>query len=168
MPSRTDMEEVIGHWIATTTAAMKLAWQDPHTATECRVRQRAHEYIAEANLFEWLTKQNSKGVAPSSWNMVTQLDQDWLWNGTHKVNNLPNTLLTGSESTRRTWAQRFRAWWGLKIGKLPVAPDISPLEIKIQTCIKIVTPLLVQKTTPIQGSHIMFLYSGRSQKRSQN
>jgi hypothetical protein len=25
MPSRTDMEEVIGHWIAITTAAMKLA-----------------------------------------------------------------------------------------------------------------------------------------------
>ena len=58
MPSRTDMEEVIGHWIATTTAAMKLAWQDPHTATQCRVKQRVHEFIAETNLFEWLTKQN--------------------------------------------------------------------------------------------------------------
>ena len=145
MPSRTDMEEVIGHLIATTTAAMKLARQDPHTATECRVRQRAHEFIAEANLLELLTKQNSKRVAPSSRNKVTQLDQDWPWNGTHKVNNLPNTFLTGTENTRRTLAQRLRARWGLKIGKLPVAPDISPLEIKIKTCIKNVTPFFGPK-----------------------
>jgi hypothetical protein len=33
MPSRTDIEEVVGHWLATTTAEMKLAWLDTHTAS---------------------------------------------------------------------------------------------------------------------------------------
>ena len=67
-------------------------------------------------------------------------------------------FLTGSESTRRTWAQRVRARWGMKIGKLPVAPDISPLEIKIQTCIKHVTPFLVPTTTPSGVAQLVFVF----------
>ena len=38
----------------------------------------------------------------------------------------------------------------------------------IQTCIKNVTPFLAPETTPILGSHRLFLYSGRFQKRPQH
>ena len=129
MPSRSDIEKVIGQWTATTSASMRLAWEDPLTPTQCKVRQRAHEFIAEANLFAWVTRQNAKGVAPSSRLMVMQLNQDWPWNATHHVHHLPNTLLSGTEFWKRQWAKRFRDRWGMKIGRLPLAPEIFPLEI---------------------------------------
>ena len=130
MPSRSDVEKVIEQWMATTSASMRLAWEDPLTPTQCKVRQRAHEFIAEANLFAWVTRQNAKGVAPSSRLMVIQLNQDWPWNATHHVHHLPNTLLSGTEFWKRKWAQRSRDRWGMKIGRLPLAPEIFPLEIK--------------------------------------
>jgi hypothetical protein len=167
LPCRHDVEEVVRLWIATTKASILMAWRDPHTAAQYRIRQKTHEFIAEANLFQWLTNQNSKGVVPSSRLMITEFLQRWPWQETPKVKHLPNSLVTGSDSTLRNWAWRFRGRWGLKIGKLPVSPDVSPQEIKHKAWIQNVTPFLVQKSTPIQGSHRLFLYSEPAQKRPQ-
>jgi hypothetical protein len=159
LPCRHDMEEVIRLWISTTKASTFMAWRDPITAPQYRIRQKTHEFIAEANLFQWLTNQNSKGVVPSSRLMITEFLQRWPWPEAPKVKHLPNSLATGSENTLRNWAWRFRGRWGLKIGKLPLSPDVSPQEIKHKAWIQNVTPFLVQKSTPIQGSHRLFLYS---------
>jgi hypothetical protein len=152
LPSRLDMEEVIGQWISTTKESILMTWRNPLSAPQCRIRQKTHEFIAEANLFQWLTNQNSKGVVPSSRLMITEFLQRWPWPETPQVKNLPNSLVTGSENTLRNWAWRFRGRWGLKIGKLPLSADVTPLEIKHKAWIQNATPFLVQKSTPIQGS----------------
>ncbi len=128
-PAHTSREcaEAVESWLSRCTPTERTSWRYPRNPREERLRQLAHDALAEHALMDWVDASNRlKGVAPSTDEVVWHFIRTWPWVGSRNLRNTALWLSRQSARTQAVWATRWRARWGARFGRLRVMPDISP------------------------------------------
>ena len=92
-------------------------------------------YLAESQVFKWITEANEKGVFPWTRDVALRLHSQMIeMQESHPaIAQCIGTWLArnaGGESTTRNWGKRFRRRWGLKYGRGIILTPLRPSEIE--------------------------------------
>ena len=104
--------------------------EPPRSKSHFRDLLQAARIIVEAGLYEWLVKQNLKGVCPGRSDMVDTAVKAIPSNLPQSVRAHLANLLGGGARAQRHWLRRFRRKYGVRLGKLPPRDDGTPEEMQ--------------------------------------
>ena len=104
-------------------------WNEPRSPKHVRIRQRAKKWATEYNIFAEVMKMNRQGVTPKRDDMIRLFRRHWFYSG-DETDLLPEHLAT-KQRGYQNWMTRFRQFWHVSYGKLPLRGDMS-LDVKKQ------------------------------------
>ena len=116
-------------------------------ASRVRILSRVKRLVAEYQVYQELLKMNHRGVTPKKREMVSWLNRFW-----HRSGDATDALLdrlAAREKSVTKWMRRFRMFWHISFGKLPLRNELTPEMEGIKVCF-FCTPLF-PKTVPTRG-----------------
>jgi len=129
-----DIESSHGLAEATRIAAVQ---QDPKQAG-CQEHEvvAVLRWLVERALYEWVETQNTEnGVAPSRAQLVEQARTTSASLAPESLLRRVSAALLGSSRSQRRWLAKFRARWGLRLGKLKAQSPLSLEQKRAKDCL---------------------------------
>lgn len=99
-------------------------WRRRALASSVRVLSRVKRLVAEYRVYQKLLHMNQRGVTPKRAEMVSWLNRFWPRSG-----DATDALLARLEASVKSvikWMRRFRRFWHISFGKLPVRNELTP------------------------------------------
>ena len=99
-------------------------WEQRAMPNSSRTLMRVKRLVAEYQVYRKLLIMNQKGVTPKKIELVTWLTQYWPRSG-DATDALLGRLAAREKSVTK-WMRRFRRFWHISFGKLPIRGEVTP------------------------------------------
>ena len=93
-------------------------------ASSMRTLSRVKRLVAEYQVYQELLLMNQRGVTPQKSDLISWLNKDWPRSG-DATDALLDRLAARKKSVTK-WMRRFRIFWHISFGKLPLHTDMTP------------------------------------------
>jgi len=129
-------------------------WRHPAAPSSIRMLRKVKRLVAEYQVYKELLDMNQKGVPPKKKKMVSWLGKYWPRSG-----DATDALVLRVEANEKAitkWMRRFRQFWHISFGKLPIHNELTPemQGIKVSVLVQFLVPKVVPKCEPFLGSKI--------------
>ena len=99
-------------------------WRRRAMVTSMRTLSRVKRLVAEYQVYQELLIMNQRGVTPKKTDLLSWLNKFWVRSG--DASDALLGRLAAREKSVTKWMRRFRVFWHISFGKLPLHTEMTP------------------------------------------